>query len=335
MKSYITIPYNIIRFLDKDKKDYKILEFYFKLKGLYDCGCIKNYRKEYNKISKKLLIGESTVRMKISQLKENNLVYFSDDKKHMFLRSKFQLMKYVKHSQEVVNMPLKELKTWKLKTIRYRKSKLYKVKDDLYFYLHGLKLYDNIHVRQKNAYFDKYILNNSTGDSSEIKRGCYYATLKSKISALSSDRFVIEDKKRLDNLILLGKVKSESESNDSILSTQKRFNRNPNFTLSRKGMARTCARKSRGYGINLIRKLKEKGLISKDEKNEKLVIKKYVKNNNLDEHLYLLGKEYNYGMVFNFPNKNYMVIRYSNNVRLNLDVNDNYTKGYFKIDSIY
>ena len=67
---------------------------WLKLKGLTNCGCIHNYRKKYVFLSGELGLCESSVRKRISLLKEKGLLW-TDSNGSLFIGAKSKIIEYL------------------------------------------------------------------------------------------------------------------------------------------------------------------------------------------------------------------------------------------------
>ena len=81
-----------------DKESFTIVEFFFQLKGLTNCGCIKSYRKKYAFLCGKTGLSETTIRRRIQLLKEKGLVRIENG--NLFLESKYDLIDFFGYSNK-------------------------------------------------------------------------------------------------------------------------------------------------------------------------------------------------------------------------------------------
>lgn len=338
-KDYISIPSLVIKHLPNDKKVYDTVEFFYKLKGIKTCGTIKNYRKRYKYLSEKLQMGESTIRMKISRLKEIGLV--RSDKKHLYIGSKYYLLKWLGY--EFPEIYKDDIKEKKLHSIQLRKEFLYNDKKFLNEFLCYLKIYDNIEIRQKSAYIQKlqHVRSGYT-DLLKSKKGCFREKFTQVVKG--SREYVLFDSNSSREYLNAGLMKDHVTTVKNLKGRYTTFNkfkeneslkRNETFTLSRKGVAKLLGRTSHAWGSDFIKKMKSNTkLIKKDEVND-VVIGDY--SMSIEDFLDSpIRKKYSYGYIFKSKVRNKTYLKLSNTIHLDRSQYYSYlNKGSNMIESIF
>ena len=347
-KTYISIPKVILNHLDS-KEDFTIVEFFFKLKGLTNCGCIHNYRKKYTFLSGELGLCESSIRKRISLLKEKGLLW-TDSNGSLFIGAKSKIVEYLGYK----NNYDRKTSDVKFNSLKIKKEVIYGlntkcdsdgciINDDLIF--NGKKVYDIHNIKywdtkinygkQNNSEKEKFKLilytykfnNNIEQQKVAYKKKHVKKLIGRKITdnknhiSTYDKKVVKQANKQVDNKLselLLNdnhsvKLMLNNIDNNKFVTEFIKNNRNTNFTLSRKGLAKQAGFKSPSTGTNIINKLKKLNLINKDEVNE------YVFNDNgiLLDDLSFNNNINKLGRIYYSSKKKSTILRYSNNLEFN------------------
>lgn len=326
-KDYILLP-NILFSLLKTNESYILTEVYFKLKGISNCSCIKDYRKKYQFLSIKLGLCESTIRQRIGLLKSKGLVRVENG--NLYISSKTKLLDYLgyvnehgKNTKDVrfsgvkfhkdylyndhntikifdsingtilddgYGMIINNKKVYDIHNIKnFEKESKYKIwydkndeeykekKKDFKYILYAYKIDSNL-SQQKEAYQSKLIKTITKDSFTETYKGKKSSYEKKTQKLLKKDveknfqKLRIRDndsvKLTFDNTIDIFYSELNNNSEASRLNEFIKSNRNCNFTLSRKGIAKQSGFKSKATGNKIINKLKTLGLMETDKRNE-------------------------------------------------------------------
>lgn len=339
-KDYVSIPSLVIKHLPADKKVYDLVVFFYKLKGLKNCGTIKNYRKRYPYLSEKLQMGESTIRLKISKLKDLGLV--RSDKKNLYIGSKYYLLQWLGYQYPDVYKD--DIKEKKLHSIQLKKEFLYKDKKFLNEFLCYLKLYDNIEVRQKSAYIQKLqFVRSGYNALPKSKKGCCFREKFTKV-VKGSREYVLFDNKSGREFLKDGVMQDHVTNIHNLKGRHTTFNkfkedeslkRNENFTLSRRGVAKVLGRKSRSWGVGFINKMKSQTKLIKEDVVNDIEIGDY----NMSVKDYVASgvrNKYQYGYIFKSKIRNKTYLKVANTIVLDTFEFTKYmNKGCHMIKSIF
>ena len=379
-KTYISFPLVLLGLMS-EKEDFTVIEFFYQLKALTNCGCIKSYRKKYAFLSGKTGYSETTIRRRIQLLKEKGLVRVDDG--NLFLTSKYNLI----DSFGYCNKNGKDTNKVMFKTAKIHKDNLFINNNVILnneYYFDGLvddnivnvgsmkdKLtYENNLFLNKDAIVNKYNVENVISDFHNVKhwnnsvifdknvkedkdkfRSHIYAfcinnnieqqeekykdkliqkTLDGKntekykgAASYNKKRYSIARKEVEKNLdfylhedqrtvysILSGFVSNEKvESSKEFLKS----NRNPFFTLSREGVAKTIGFKSKAKGSKIIKRLKQLNLIEEDKVKEYSFKDDGYMLDDLQTNKYVTK----YGKVYYSNKNNSSMIKFSNNIKVN------------------
>lgn len=319
---YITVPLFLTQHVDVDRKKMKQIEFYYQLKLLYTCGCIKNYRKRYKELSTMLNMGESTLRGKIMQLKEQGLA--SSDKNHLYIRSKYHFSQWLGEKFEDSDLKENYMRRFKITKRNFKNFST----------IIYATIIDNNLKQQKDQYCYKVFQSEVEKTTQKIKRG-YRRTKKYKVLLNNINNFIDNDKKGVVNLIEDIKTYCQQYYFDENLKrrlTMKYFDfktcdlnfsqdRNPYFTLSRKSIATLLGRNSKSWGHSLIKNLKKANLIDKDDKIEYNLLDHY--DNTFIDIFLSINNTIKGKLIYNSSN-NIIKLIYSNNISINNNILYNY-----------
>lgn len=325
-KDHIVLP-NVLFSLIKTKENYTIVDSFYKLKCLTNCGLIKDYRKKYEFLSIKLGLCESTIRQRISLLKSKGLVRVENN--NLCISSKAYLLEYLgyknSHSKDTKNVRFSGIKFHKdhlyndnntIKIIdkntglildspyemknnnKYNVYDIHNIKNfennykiwynkndieykerkkDFKYILYAYKIDSNL-SQQKEAYTNKLIKTVSKEYSTETNKG-KRSSYEKKIQKLvkkdiekdfnklrTTDHYSVE--LTFSNTIDIFNSELKNNSEATRLKEFINSNRNCNFTLSRKGIAKQSGFRSKATGNKIINKLKTLNLIEVDKRNE-------------------------------------------------------------------
>ncbi len=256
----------------------------YKLKALYVGGVILNYRKRYKELSDNPIIdcSESNLRKYIGQLKRLNYVFVDKDNKNLFLIGK----NYLKEEFGVSKYSHK---------IEVNKSNL--GKNNLEYVIKAISVNENL-VRQKYVITrklcnEKYDI--KVGNEKEQKGSPDEKRDRKLLSYVKKDFDILLTRKQKRYLKSL-ELHDFKSINDSFF---------PFITLSRKGLSNCVKRKSKSTGSRLMLKLKEMGLVEKDDSNSIIMetdksYDEYIKYKYIINDLFI---NYNYSFYINYNSK--------------------------------
>lgn len=321
------------------KEDFEIVSIFLKLKGLTNCGCIKNYRKKYVFIGEKFSLSEHTVRKKISKLKELGLVTI--DNGNLYLKSKSHLLDWLgyehKYGLETKDVNLNNVKISKdfiyncnnlsNNNVDRHNVKYYnvndeyvknkQVKDNLKLLLYSLKIDNNIN-QQKEAYIGKHIERESGIKLTENKKEELKKPLKKirRNVCKNFDKLVKGDFNSVDllfdNLIEVNIKGSKLKKVQEFINSD----RNCRFTVSRYKIAKLSGFKTKKTGTNIVNKMKKLNLIEVDSAkeiklNDNGILLEEAKSNEM------IAK---YGNIYYSTKRDSTIIRLANKVCFNKDL---------------